>query len=441
MTTSKGGNIFGRLLGRREGRIEDELASGGAAALSGPHEVFNDATGYSVQIQPASLPAGTLYWQAARVHHLTPDENSGNHHIYADVCDGAADSGEYGARVNGARLRVTWDGGEQVIAVDKPANEPGTNFPMWKWQVCTIECLGAPGQDLPSDRVIGIHTGHPDEAPGNTLFHHSFGVTFVKAQAAEQVYTDSAIYGVIHNSSNRTALLSKDGQEVARKTLTADETFRFPGLGAGDYVVEIEGTDFKSAATRVNGRDQVVLDLTLVLHQSAISGKVRGGAGRTLCLSKGSIEVAKQVVSPEEAYSFEGLDAGAYRVSLQGAQVASEVLNLDGLNSATAELVAPSEGRPIQHYVLFGPNDNPRTRAALLLALDYILAFRATFGFSPAEALSAASVTIIGSEEDISVDTGEHLASLGATVQRIAGTTEEIAAALEGRITSGRAFS
>jgi hypothetical protein len=295
-----------------------------------------------------------------------------------------------------------------------------------------------------------MHTGHPDEAPGNTLFHHSYSLTFVKAQAAEQVYAESVIYGVLHSGSGRNALLLKDGQEVARKTLSADETFRFAALGAGDYVIAVEGTEFRSGVTRINGRDQILLDLTLVLRQSTISGKVRGGAGRAVSLLKkskevasqevASREVASQALASEETYRFEGLEAGAYRVVLQGTQIASDVLTLDGLNSAIADLVAPAEGRPIEHYVLFGPNDHPRTRVALQLAPEYILAFRATFGFSPTEALSAASVTIIGGEEDVSVDTEEHLAALGATVQRISGSTEEIAAALARRISAGRAF-
>jgi hypothetical protein len=439
MSTSKGGNLLDRLLGRQEGSHESEDAAR-AAAVSGPREVVNDATGYGVQIQPANLPAGTAYWQVVRVHHLTPEENGGNHHIYLDVCDGAAGTGQYGARVNNARLRVTWDGGEQIVAVDKPANEPGTNFPMWKWQVCAVECLGLQGQEIPSDRVTGLHTGHPDEAPGNTLFHHSFQVTFVKSQAAEVVYTDSVIYGVVHGGSGRTALLLKDGKEVARKSLAADETFRFPSLGAGDYVVAVEGTDFKSAVTRVNGRDQVMLDLTLVLRQSTISGKVKGGAGRTVSLLKGTTEVAKQAVAPDETYKFTGLEAGAYRVTLQGTQVASEVLNVNGVNAATADLAAPADDRAIAHYVLFGPNDKPRTRAALLLALDYILAFKATFGFSISEAHSAASVTIIGADEDVSMDAEKQLIAGGATVQRITGTLDDVAAALSARIASGRAF-
>ncbi|MGE5603795.1 MAG: hypothetical protein ACM30E_12150 [Nitrososphaerales archaeon] len=439
MSTSKGGNLLHRLRGRHEGQPEGEEAKGLAEA-SGPREVTNDATGYGVQTQPANLAPGTSYWQAVRIHHLTPQENGGNHHIYLDVNDGAAGSGQYGNRLNGARLRVTWDGGEQIVTVDKPANEPGTNFPMWKWQVCAVECLGLPGQELPSDRVTGLHTGHPDEAPGNTLFHHSFGVTFVQTQAAEQVYIESVIYGVLHNGTGRTALLLKDGQEVARKTLAADETFRFPGLGAGEYVVAVEGTDYRSAITRANGRDQVMLDLTLVLRQSAISGKVRGGAGRAVVLVRGTTEVATQAVAPDETYEFKGLEASAYRVALQGTQIMSEVLNLNGVNTVTADLVAPAPGRAIQHYILFGPNDKPRTRAALLLAVDYILAFKATFGFSVTEALSAAAVTIIGAEEDVSADTEKQLIASGAAVQRIAGTAEEVAAALGAKVNSGRAF-
>jgi hypothetical protein len=46
-----------------------------------------------------------------------------------------------------------------------------------------VWALGQPGGELPSDVVTGIHTGHPDEGIGNTLFHHSFGIIFQKVQA------------------------------------------------------------------------------------------------------------------------------------------------------------------------------------------------------------------------------------------------------------------
>jgi hypothetical protein len=136
------------------------------------NEPINDASAYGVTIVPADAPEGATYWRAMRVHHLTPDENQGRHHIFLDALD------ETGSRVSGAQARVNWPGGEQTITVDKPLGEPGSNFPMWKWQICTVEMLG-----LPSDRVENLHTGHPDEPPGqgNTLFHHSFEVVFQRA--------------------------------------------------------------------------------------------------------------------------------------------------------------------------------------------------------------------------------------------------------------------
>jgi hypothetical protein len=434
MSENTGGSLLGKLKGKRD------IRSGAEDAAAAPLEVVNDATSYGVRVQDANVAPGAWYWQAVRVHHLTPQENGGNHHIYLDARDPALGGGAEGARVNGGRLRVTWDGGEQIVTVDKPANEAGTNFPMWKWQVCAVECLGLPGGELPSDRVTGLHTGHPDEAAGNTLFHHSFHVTFVKTKAAERVYSDSAIYGVIHNGAGRTAVLLKDGKEVARKGLGVDETYRFAGLPAGDYVITLEGTDLKSPMTRMNGRDQVQVDLTLALKQSVIRGRVRNGAGRTVALLANGAEAATQTVAADETFRFAGLQAGTYRVAVAGTNVVSGELKVDGVNEATTELIAPAAGKPLQHYALFGEADSPRTRANLLMAQDYILAFKPAFGFSAAEARSAASVTIIGGTADVSAETEAELRSAGATVQRVAGSVAQVAGALAARIASGRAF-
>jgi hypothetical protein len=428
MSENTGGKILGKLKGKR-----DVQAGQASEAASNPRNVVNDAASYGVQVQPANVAPGAWYWQAARVRHLTPQENGGNHHIYLDVLDGAA-------RVTGARLRVTWDGGEQIVTVDKPANEPGANFPMWKWQVCAVECLGLTGKELPSDRVTGLHTGHPDEAPGNTLFHHSFHITFVKTKAVERVYTDSAIYGVIHNGAGRTAVLLKDAKEVARKGLGVDETYRFAELAAGEYVVLLEGTDLKSAVTRMNGRDQVQLDLTLVLKQSAIRGRVRNGAGRVVDLLRSGMQIATVAVGADESFRFAGLTAGTYRVALAGTNIATAELIVDGTNEAAVELSAPVAGKALAHYALFGPVDHARTRAHLLLAQDYILAFKPAFGFSAAEAREAASVTILGGAADVGAETEAELRAGGATVQRISGSVGEVVSGLAARIESGRAF-
>ncbi len=345
------------------GRRAPALATAPAPGLApGPQGAVNDAQAYGVAIVPATVTPGEWYWQVVRVHHLTPAENGGNHHVYLDILDPALaqEANLQGARAFGACARVTWDGGEQLVTVDKPLDEPGANFPMWKWQICAVEALGLPGQELPSDRVTGLQTGHPDEAPGNTLFHHSFNVTFVKAQAAA------------------------------------------------------------------------------ILAESVISGRVRHGAGRKLRLMRDNAEVATTVVATDETYRFTELGMGTHQVYLNGSRVISEPIALDGANAATADLVVPAESKLLAHYVLFGPADHPKTKANLLLALDYLLVLAPTFGFSATEAAGASLVTIIGGTDAVSAEVEAGLTAGGATVERIAGAPAEVAAALAQRIAAGQ---
>ena len=142
---------------------------GGSRGPADPVDPANEAAAYGVTLARADVPVGATYWRVQRVRHLSPEENHGNHHLFLDALD------EAGQRSFGAQARVTWPGGDNTITIDKPLAEPGANFPLWKWQICSVEMLG-----LPSDRVENLHTGHPDEPPGlgNTLFHHSFEVVF-----------------------------------------------------------------------------------------------------------------------------------------------------------------------------------------------------------------------------------------------------------------------
>lgn len=193
-------------------------AAGAASAETQPktNDPVNDAGAYGVRVAPADVPEGATYWRAVRVHHLTPVENRGRHHIFLDALD------EAGNRVAGAQARVSWPDGEQVITVDKPVGEPGANFPLWKWQVAAVEMLG-----LPSDRVENLHTGHPDEPPGldNTLFHHSFAVDFqrtVKTAAGPQPAGDKPLARYVlfgPPASSRTAVYL----ELARDYLLAQQ--------------------------------------------------------------------------------------------------------------------------------------------------------------------------------------------------------------------------
>ena len=147
--------------------------------------VYNDAGKYSVDIKflpDIEKPEGaTQYWHVVGVHHLTGAENQGNHHIYCDVLD------ENGKRINGARLTLMQGAALPVFAVvDKPANEAGTNFPLWKADRATVAVVWPDTLALPSEQVVGLSSAHPDEQVGNTLFHHSFYIVFQRAAIPAQ---------------------------------------------------------------------------------------------------------------------------------------------------------------------------------------------------------------------------------------------------------------
>lgn len=148
---------------------------------SGEPVYNNAAEKYGVQIE--SLPAselttvGTPYWRVIGVHHLTGLENMSNHHVFCDVLD------EDGWRINGARLRLNQGNGSPVFAaIDKPTNEPGTNFPMFKEMRASVSVTWPSDASLPSETVTGLRIDHADEEVGNTWGHHSFYVVFQKAK-------------------------------------------------------------------------------------------------------------------------------------------------------------------------------------------------------------------------------------------------------------------
>ena len=434
------GDWVGKLVGRNTESDTPVLPADNASTA--PRDVVNDAVGYGVAIVPATVSPGAWYWQAVRVHHLTPEENNGNHHIFLDVLDPATapNPGSPGGRVFGARARISWAGGEQIVTIDKPPSEAGTNLPMWKWQVCDVLALGLSGAELVSDRVTGMHTGHPDEATGNTLFHHSFSVTFLKVRMSEVIYTDSAIYGVIHNAAGRTAQLLRAETVVASQVVASDETFHFTDLGTGEYLVAVKDTQLRSTPVRVNGQDQAHLDLTLVLAESVVSGHVRNGVGRTLWLTRDGVQVATLPVAADETYRFTDLTAGTYRVAVAGTQAVSSPITLVGTDSATVDLIAPAAGQSLAHYVLFGPADQSATQVYLLLAQDYLLTFEPSFGFRPEETAGAGMVSILAGLDEVSAEVEGDLAAAGVPVQRITGSVTEIAAALAARVASGKPF-
>ncbi len=137
--------------------------------------VINDAEAYGITIRPYPATLGEQYWKIIQVHHYMPTENDGRHNLYFDVLD------EQKNRVNGARVIVIYNSGRTTYAtIDKSANEPGSNIPLFSGDVVSAEI-----KDAKSDLVQGIHTQHPDEPPvtewghtGNAVGHHSFLVVW-----------------------------------------------------------------------------------------------------------------------------------------------------------------------------------------------------------------------------------------------------------------------
>jgi hypothetical protein len=149
----------------------------------------NTAEQYGIRIVGAEVAPGESYWKAIGVHHLLPDENRSNHHVYFEVLD------ENSQRITNPTMWIgwTWEGRRpeepaNPAPVDKPAAEPGSNIAVFKGQTISVWVNGASRDATDkSDRVENIHTNHadeplPDGALLNTIGHHSFYIIFQRIQ-------------------------------------------------------------------------------------------------------------------------------------------------------------------------------------------------------------------------------------------------------------------
>jgi len=83
---------------------------------------YNDAAKYEMKVNPVpNFGSAQQYWRVVGVHHLTGDENKGNHHVYADILD------ENGQRMNGSRLELLQGGilGPGQLRVAGPLAQKG----------------------------------------------------------------------------------------------------------------------------------------------------------------------------------------------------------------------------------------------------------------------------------------------------------------------------
>jgi hypothetical protein len=204
-----------------------------------------DITRYGASIVRANVPPGTKYWKVVDAYHLNGAQNKGNHHLFADVLN--AD----GSRHNGAQLNLYYGQNADHFAkltVDKPANEPGTNAPMYMGNFYDIE-----GADLPSDKAVHFTTSLPDEEVGNTTGHHSFMVIFQETIAPQVGTTTGSIRGTVTNGAGRNILLSGNGINTSA-TIAANGAFGFDAVVPGTYQLAVSGTTVSTSVKVVAGQ-------------------------------------------------------------------------------------------------------------------------------------------------------------------------------------------
>ena len=414
---------------------------------SGLPRLENNAAAYNVSVEPVKVEPGTRYWRVTRVHHLSPGENNGRHHIYIDARK--AD----GNRAFNSQAYITWEGGEHTATLDKPLNEPAANFPMFKWQVCTAEMRG-----MPSDRVVGLSSSHPDEpnpdgsASGNTLFHHSFLVIFQEVTAPQSV-APGAIQGREENSrEGLTVTLAQGETVIATAPVAGGGVFTFSGVKPGMYSLRLES---QSIPVQVQAGKTVEAVLSLAASDSIIEGTVHGGGGLNLRLVQVGEVKAEGALGQSGAFRLRNLAAGVYhlqvlRPGFNEPVVMSSALAMDGRNKRTVELRVPGtatpatptpppattpatpagNGSPLDRYVLFGAPDAAETQAQLAAALPRLAEKGLGFGFNYLEAAQAKEVIVIGGASSIPQFQMVYLGSHGVKISQLTGTPAGIAAQL-----------
>jgi len=188
-------------------------------------EVSAEEQKYELKVTGINVNAGEKYWKIIGIHHLTSDEGEGAHHLYLDVLDGE------GNRIQGAKVASqTGDQPEILVTIDKPANEPGTNVPIWKNDNLRAAVQWPPNNPLPSEQISNIHTLHPDEGPGSTVGHHAFYVVFQEVTNGEaDITTPTTTVETTTTTTQTTESTSVEQTVPAVEAATVEEAITLAG--------------------------------------------------------------------------------------------------------------------------------------------------------------------------------------------------------------------
>ena len=131
-----------------------------------------DLSKYGIHVQ---YTADAPNYHLTDITKLDGNSNRGKQNIFVRVWD------EKGIREMRPDLRIKVEGGPSVefARLDKPTDimERGHgDVPMYASTTYNISITDS--RNPSSDKVIGLHTRHPDEEPGNTWGHHSYLLEF-----------------------------------------------------------------------------------------------------------------------------------------------------------------------------------------------------------------------------------------------------------------------
>lgn len=241
------------------------------------------------------------------------------------------------------------------------------------------------------------------------------GPTFDREQGAQ-----SAIRGRLTNHREepvaRTRLwLRTRGERVAETQTDADGSYRFTGLGAGMYSLELLGPGLVAQEIELDGHNERTVNVELPpTARSTIDGQILDHTGLPLANQtirlRGSAQ-RRQTSTADGTFHFEHLPGGRYTVQVvEHPQVqATTTVDDEERRDVTLRLPEPSDGSPtaIGHYLLVATGSMALAQVQLTLATDYILRKGTTVGFDPALCREAAHVTIIGAADPVLVRTLE----------------------------------
>ncbi len=156
------------------------------------------------------------------------------------------------------------------------------------------------------------------------------------------------------------------------------------------------------------------------------TGNVRGNIGNATAGARLVLRTTGRsidaLVSSDGTYIFTNVPVGTYTLELAGVGVINPALTVVANQTVSFDYptVQPAPSKKIfRHYLLFGPGSQPGTMTNLILALDYIVHYAPTVGFSVDEAINAERITIVGSTSAVTPQDEQRLRDSGCRVARL----------------------